>query len=160
MALLFACQMYWICFQDNPAWQLPFFRENCLWCFSFDAQPLCMIECWKTSICQSLNVPFIPHSISCFRILKNEKSFTKIAQPSRFNVCFRGVFASVHGQQLHSLEASVKLLLVIHLYILCEAVQDKTWDYNPLILIYSLKKFCINLTLLINWSMKYKWTYQ
>ena len=50
------------------------FRGNCLWCFWFDAllynhQSLCMIECWKTIICQYLNCPHVHHSISCIRIL-------------------------------------------------------------------------------------------
>ena len=52
--------------------------------------------------------------------------------------------------QLHSLEAFMKLLLVIHLHILSEAILDKTWDYNPLIVFQSLNKFCIDPTLLNN----------
>ena len=102
-----------------PGWSnimTTLFLEIFLWCFSFDAlfythQPFCMIEWWKTNICQYLNFPLVPHSISCFRILKNQKTFTNILQHYRFNVCFRDVLASVHGQQLHSLEASVKLFL-------------------------------------------------
>ena len=92
------------------------FSVNYLWRFSFDAlfythQPLCITECWKTSICQYLNVTLVPHSITCLRILKNKKCFTKVVPPSRFNVCFRGVLASVHEQQLHSLEALVKFFM-------------------------------------------------
>ena len=87
----------------------------------------------KASICQHLNVPLISHPISCFRILKNKRFSQKIVEPSRFNVWCRGALASVHGQQLHILEASVKLLLVIHLHTLCEAIQKKTWDDNSVI---------------------------
>ena len=136
------------------------FRGDYFWCFWFHTlfythQTLCMIECWKKSTCQYLFISLVPHFTSCFRILKIQKKVMEIVQPS--NVCFRGVFASVHGQQLHSLEASVKHLLVIHFHTLSEAFQDNTWDYNPFILIQYLKKLCINLTLLDDWCMKNKW---
>ena len=123
MNLLFLCQMPWICLQDDPTLWLLLFKGNYLWCYQFYAlfythQSLCMIECWKTSNCQHLNVSFVPHSISSFRILKNQKHFTKIVQSFRFNACFRGVLASLYGQQLHILEASVKLLLVFTFWVM------------------------------------------
>ena len=90
MAPLFSCQMHWICFQDD---ECIVFRYNCLCCFWFDVrfythQSLCRTECWKASICQYLNFPLVPHSISCFRIHNNKKNFVKIIQPSRFNIWF------------------------------------------------------------------------
>ena len=91
-------------------------------------------------------------------ILSFASGSSKTRIVSRFNICFRGFLASVHGQQLQSLKASVKLLLVIHLHILSEINLDKTWDYNPLIMILSLKKWCINSTVLSFWCMKYKWS--
>ena len=62
------------------------FQGNCLWCFWFDAllythQPFWMIECWKTSICQHLNVLPVTHSTSYFRVLKNQISSKKIYNP-------------------------------------------------------------------------------
>ena len=143
------------------------FSGNCLWCFLFDAlfytyQHLWIIECWKTSICQYLNFPFVPHSIFCFRILKIQKSFTKKAQHSSCNICLRSVLTSVHEQQLHSLEDSVKLLPLIHLHILSEAILDKTGITDHLLCFNlwtnfaSTQPFSINDAWIINETYQYK----
>ena len=100
------CQMIGIWFQDDPTLWLPCFKRNFMCFFLFDAlfythQPLCMIECWKKRICQHLYVSLVCHSFSNIRVLKNQKSFTKVAQPSRLTVCFRGLLASINMQQWH-----------------------------------------------------------
>ena len=163
IALLFAHQINWICFQSNPALWLPCFQKKLLlmflvWCSVLHSST--PLHDWVLKN-KHLSISQFPSCCSFYllhqKILKYQKSFKKILQPSIFNVCFRGVLASVHGQQLHSLEAFLKLLLVIHLHILSKSILDKTWDCIPCIVFQSLKKCYINSTLLNNRCMKYKW---
>ena len=65
----------------------------------------------KSSIWQYLNVHFVLHIVSCSRIIKSNMSFTKIIHFSWINVCFRGVLASEHEQQLHSHKALCTFIL-------------------------------------------------
>ena len=91
MALPSACQMQWIWFQDHTeSWHL----SEVITCDFFDLM-LCSTlinSCaWKSArknICQFLNFPLAPYSIF------KTKKVSKGVQPSRFNVCFRGLFAS------------------------------------------------------------------
>ena len=100
MTPLFSYQICWICFQEDNTLLLLCFQSLLhvmfliLWSVLRSSNPL---HDWvlKTSIYEHVNAPLVPHSIICFRILKNLKSFTKIVQPSRL--------ASVYGQQLCSL---------------------------------------------------------
>ena len=116
-----------------------------------------MIECQKASIYQHLYVPLVPYPISCIRVIKSQKIFTKTIPPSWFNVCFWGVLTSEHRQQLQSLESFMYLLLVIHLYILSKAPEDIILNYSPSIVPQSLEKCCINSCLLNFWWMKDVW---
>ena len=91
----------------------------------------------EKSICQHLTVPFVPHSFFCFRVLKSPKYFTKIVQPSRFNVCFRGHLYLSNSWIVWRLLWNLNL--VIHFHIFSKAILDKSWDYSPLFMLQLLK---------------------